>query len=89
MSLLHVVEETEIVGVEVVLGGLLEVGGCEGEDVAVHLVEGVDVFEVEAGLADALHFVEAGVVVDGHLSDELFLCGVQLPGCEGDVAQAA
>ena len=75
LSLLHVVEETEVVGVEVVPGGLLEVGGGEGEDVSVHLVEGVDMLEVKTGFADALHLVKSGVVVDGHLSDELLLCG--------------
>ena len=60
---------------EVVPGGLLEVGWGEGEDVAVHLVEGIDMLEVEICLADALHLVKSGVVVDGHLSDELLLCG--------------
>lgn len=74
LSLLHVVEETEVVGVEVASGGLLEVGGGEGEDVAVHLVEGIDMLEVEICLADALHLVKSRVVVDGHLSDELLLC---------------
>lgn len=89
LSLLHVVEETEVVGVEVVPGGLLEVGGSEGEDVAVHLVEGVDMLEVEICLADALHLVEAGVVGDGHLAYELCLGGMEVLRCERLLTEAA
>lgn len=89
LSLLHVVEEAEVVGVEVALGGLLEVGGGEGEDVAVHLVEGIDVLEVETGFADALHLVEAGVVGDGHLAYELCLGGMEVLRCERLLTEAA
>ena len=67
----------------------LDVVGGDCEDVAAHVVEGVDPLEVEECLADALHLVEGKVVVDGHLPDELPLGRTQLLRGEWDIAQAA
>ena len=67
-----------------------QVGGGNAQQVGAHLLEGVYVVVAEVGLSDALHLVQAVVVVDRHLSDHLALGCPQLPFAEGvgcDVGQ--